>query len=216
MKTHLSNLTFFKFIRKSDIISLVNYYKNNQDDIHSDYLNEAQFLYGYFKNYLGTDFNVILVLEYVYLYCPKRFQNAPVLRLRICISELNNIVDKHKGVYNVKSIGEHKVFSVLNKVENFKLLATREMVWCEAVVMQNFLDHYCFWPPSWTKQRALFHVIFKAKDITIAVSRVGLKVTVVEAQGINGVLITKNEINDIQSIIDKAIKNQRLLQLEIH
>lgn len=209
----ITKLSFFNYIKKKDIITLLKYVEK-QGGIREEWENDTIFLYKYYQQLLGSDFEPVTILQYIYLFVPKKYSKISTITLNGSIQELRAAVIKHEEAYQVHSIGNHYMFEVLEEIEGFNLVKTRSEVWIEALNMQNFLEIYRFWSPSWERMRAVGKFSTPEIIYTMELRRIGSRVIIIEAKEKNGVPVQGKAIMRMQRAINLKLKEMRKRQRE--
>lgn len=212
----VTHLVFFKDLIYSEIIVLLNYIEKNEEEITKNWVNDTKFLYDYYRDSYGEEFESFIVLKFIYLYLPRKNKLLPKLKLSISFKEMEELVEEFDLVYELHSSGKHEVFEALKDLHNCTLLDSRDKVWLEALTMNNFLDTYSIGTLSWKSQRGMCHFKVEGEDYTIAFRRIAFRLIIIEAKGKDGVEVTNNIMNSIQSKVDivtnLAYKNKKMLE----
>lgn len=212
----VTKLSFFRYIRKKDIVVLLKYLENySYDELHLEDINEAAFLYTYYKRILESSFEPLTVIQYIYLFLPQKYARISTISLSDNIQELKSTVLKHEEAYAIKQIGNHQMFAVLEEIEGFRLLKTRSDVWLEAIDMQNFLSIYRYWSPSWERMRAVGKFSTPEIDFTMELRRIGSRVIIIEAKERSGVAVTGKPLMRMQRAINQKQKELRQREREL-
>ncbi len=202
----ITELNFFKFLKQSDIICLLNYIEDNKQIMEEERITEAKFLFHYFKYRYNNDFEPLTALKYVYMYCPKKYVGLPMLSLSLSVDKMRMHVNKYDYVYAVQELGAHPYFKALEAIKGFRQIKTREEAWLEAITKNFFIDAFRFWQPSWIERRAIFCYDNDGDELVLVLRRISYKIIITEAKSKNGELIDVRTINRLQSMIDLITK----------
>lgn len=205
----ITDFNFFKFLKQSDIVHLINYVEDNRFLIEEEKIDEIKFLYEFFRIKYGEEFNPITVLKYIYMFMPKKYVGLSTLRLSLTQQEMQKYVVRYKEVYDVKIIGEGNLFDDIGELKSFRQIKTRQDVWVEIINTNVFLEAYRFWQPSWVERRAIFSCETKGATFLIALRKVGYKIIVSEVQSVNNSSVDISVVNRIQELVNAATKKSK-------
>ncbi|MCT4580055.1 MAG: hypothetical protein N4A35_01445 [Flavobacteriales bacterium] len=202
----ITELNFFKFLKQSDIICLLNYIEDNKHIMEEEKVTEAKFLYFYFKYKYNREFDPLVTLKYVYMYCPKKYVGLPMLSLSLTVEKMKEHVNKYKHVYEIEELGIHPYFEALEEINGFRQIKTRQEIWFEAASELFFIDAFRFWQPSWVERRAIFCYNNDSDELVLVLRRISYKIIITEVKSKNGRIVDVRTVNRLQSIIDLITK----------